>query len=92
MPNLGHNIRGLNERSGCRAAPTMTTLCSEKFLFVKRSQPIEEHCPKKRLAKSATSSASNTIPFAVSKPTSAGSNATSTFAASAIRPKWVPPK
>jgi hypothetical protein len=33
MPNSGYTVRGLHERSGCRAGPTMTTL-STRHLFL----------------------------------------------------------
>jgi len=69
----------------------------QKFFFVKRrNQPMEEHRPKKLLDQvracpelgEGMPSASNTIPIAPSRPTSAGSSATSTSAICVTRPKW----
>jgi len=61
---------------------------------------MEEHRPKKLLDQvracpqlaEGMPSASNTVPIAPSRPTSAGSNATSTSTACATRPKWAIPR
>ena len=101
MPNFAYNSWSLDGQSGLRCRSDDAHIMHPESFFVKeRNQPIEEHRPKKLLEQiracpelaEGMPSASNTIPIAPTRPTSAGSNATSTSAACATRLKWAIPR
>ena len=94
MPNLGHNPWNPDGQSGLRCTSDDARIMHpESFLVKRRNQPMEGHGCKKLLDQvracpefaEGMPSASNTIPIAPSRPTSAGLNATSTSTARPTR-------
>ena len=101
VPNLSHGTWSPDGQSGLRCRSDDARIMHSRSLSVnRRSQPMEEPRPKKRLDQvracpersKAIPPALDTIAIAPRRPESAGSNAPSTSAACATGPKWPLPR